>query len=1038
MNMFRTNRWTALIVWVLISVLAFFSLPDLGQLVRDKGEITLPDHVQSIVASNLESEMNGNQGSTYDLILVFDEESEVALSDDQVAEIESIIQSLKNEKEDLGITSIVNPFENPEVKEQLVSEDESAALVQMSVRQSFGTIDEVREVIKPFVDTDKVDVYVTGSDLIAEDFTKTTEDGIKKTEIVAVVFIILVLIVVFRSPIVPVVSLITVGVSYLVSMAIIAGLVQHVDFPFSNFTQVFLIVILFGVGTDYNILLYTNFKEELSREENGAVAIKNTIRSSGKTVLYSGIAVLIGFATLGLADFSFYQSTSAVAIGVAILILVLITLNPFFMHLLGKRMFWPSKRFVGHGDSRLWAFLASHSVLRPVVSLLLVAVFIVPVLMLSKGDVHYNDLLEVDNGYSSKQGIQLIQDKFPSGFSSPASLVIQLDEPLDTQSMLTEMDQLTDAVGKVDGVAEVMSPTRPTGEKIQELYIDDQTNTVGTGVDEANGGAKEIRSGLSEAEQQLSESNDSDFDHIQLLIDGTAEAYQGSIALQDAVSQIASGVSEGANGAAEIESGLTSLSTNLTTVSAATTELYSVYSQIEAGLRTFSETFTSAVALFEQGIHNMTAVQTALEVFLSENPAIASDPAVVEALQNVSGEAEQMNQLSAQLTEATQELEQALTAFSEANQSLNQVNQSMIEMNAGANQLAEGSRQLQGALRDGAEGAQTVESEAGKLGAGLTQIQTGQEQLQAGLQDLQGQMNVLQEGLLASTEGLDELSAGLENAEQYLGEVSHSTSAQRFFIPEDILESDEFQEGLSMYLSDDKQIARFTIILDADPFSAEAMDVVREIQEAVEASVKGTALEDANIAVGGQSAVNADLRDVANGDFLFTATIMLGAIALFLMVITRSIHLPLFIVGILAVAYYTSLSITEMVSGSLFGVEELSWNVPFFGFILLVAIGVDYSIFLLMKYRETEGDALSAIKLASRHIGGVIISAAIILGGTFAALYPSGVLTLMQVATLVIVGLFLLSILFLPVVLPALMSVTNKLGRWAKPNKQEE
>ncbi len=1038
MKTFRTNRWTALIVWVLISVLAFFSLPDLGQLVRDKGEITLPDHVQSIVASNLESEMNGDQGSTYDLILVFDEESEVALSDDQVAEIESIIQSLKNEKEDLGITSIVNPFENPEIKEQLVSEDGSAALVQMSVRQSYGTIDEVREAIKPFVDSDKMDVYVTGSDLIAEDFTKTTEDGIKKTEIVAVVFIILVLIVVFRSPIVPVVSLITVGVSYLVSMAIIAGLVQHVDFPFSNFTQVFLIVILFGVGTDYNILLYTNFKEELSREANVTVAIKNTIRSAGKTVFYSGIAVFIGFATLGLADFSFYQSTSAVAVGVAILILVLITLNPFFMSILGKKMFWPSKRFVGHGDSRLWGFLASRSVLRPVVSLLLVAVFIVPILMLSKGNVHYNDLLEVDDGYSSKQGIQLIQDKFPSGFSSPASLVIQFDEPLDTQSMLTELDQLTDAVGKVDGVAEVMSPTRPTGEKIHELYINDQTNTVGTGVDEANGGAKEIRAGLFEAEQQLSESNESDIDHIQLLIDGTAEAYQGSIALQDAVFQIASGVSEGANGAAEIESGLTSLSTNLTAVSAATTELYSVYTQIESGLRTFSETFTSAVALFDQGMQNMTAVQTALEEFLNENPELASDPAVMEALQNVSGEAEQMNQLSTQLSGTAQELEQALTAFREANQSLNQVNQSINELNAGADQLAEGTRQLQGALKNGAEGAQTVESEAGKLGAGLTQIQSGQEQLQSGLQDLQGQMNVLQEGLLASTEGLDELSAGLENAEHYLGEVSQSTSAERFFVPGDVLESDEFQEALTMYLSDDKHTARLTIILDADPFSAEAMDVVREIQETGEATVKGTVLEDSIMAVGGQSAVNADLRDVANGDFVFTATIMLGAIALFLMVITRSIHLPLFIVGILAVTYYTSLSITEMISGSLFGVSELSWNVPFFGFILLIAIGVDYSIFLLMSYRETEGDPLSAIKRASRHIGGVIISAAIILGGTFAALYPSGVLTLMQVATLVIVGLFLLSILFLPVVLPALMSVTNKLSRWARPSKKEE
>ncbi|GAF24019.1 hypothetical protein JCM19047_3879 [Bacillus sp. JCM 19047] len=90
--------------------------------------------------------------------------------------------------------------------------------------------------------------------------------------------------------------------------------------------------------------------------------------------------------------------------------------------------------------------------------------------MLSKGDVHYNDLLEVDNGYSSKQGIQLIQDKFPSGFSSPASLVIQLDEPLDTQSMLTEMDQLTDAVGKVDGVAEVMSPTANGRKDTRAVY----------------------------------------------------------------------------------------------------------------------------------------------------------------------------------------------------------------------------------------------------------------------------------------------------------------------------------------------------------------------------------------------------------------------------------------------------------------------------------------------------------------------------------------------------------------------------------------
>lgn len=112
-------------------------------------------------------------------------------------------------------------------------------------------------------------------------------------------------------------------------MGIIAHLVDQFNFPFSNFTQVFVVVVLFGVGTDYNILLFTRFKEELSKRENAFLATKETFKSAGKTVLYSGIAVLIGFASLALASFKLYQSTSAVAIGVAVLLLVLTTLNPF-------------------------------------------------------------------------------------------------------------------------------------------------------------------------------------------------------------------------------------------------------------------------------------------------------------------------------------------------------------------------------------------------------------------------------------------------------------------------------------------------------------------------------------------------------------------------------------------------------------------------------------------------------------------------------------------------------------------------------------
>ena len=844
------------------------------------------------------------------------------------------------------------------------------------------------------------------------------------------------LILVFRSPIVPVVSLITVGITYIVSLSIITLLAEHVDFPFSSFTQVFLIVILFGVGTDYNILLYTRFKEELSRQENVWTATKDTIRSSGKTVVFSGIAVFIGFATLGLADFSLYQAMAAVAIGVAILILVLITLNPFFMGLLGKKMFWPSKRFEGHGDSRLWAFLSGKSALRPIVGIVIALIIILPFLFTYKGAVHYNDLLEVSNDYSSKQGIQVIQDKFPSGFSSPASVVIHADNALDSQEMLMYIDEMTESINQVDGVAEVMSPTRPTGSKIEELYITDQSNTVGSGIGEANSGTGEIFEGLSDAEQQLAASDTSGLDSVQQLIDGTIVASNGATALQDAILQISSGISAGADGAAEIENGLVSLSDNLTMVSSATSELYTGYTQIETGLSTFSESLSNMTATIESKLDYIGELQAALESFLAENPEVAADPSVREALEKASNGAENTKELTDGLNAASNQMEQSLVAFRNANDSLNQVNSSIDQIIAGADKLAAGSSELQSSFQEGAEGAVLVGENAGQLSAGLTEIQTAQQQLQDGLGSLQEQMQLLQEGLLASTEGLDEISNGLQDAEGFLGEMSKSKAAESFFVPEDVLQGENFQKALDTYMSDDRKTARFTVILDVDPFSTEAMDVVKEIQTTAESAAKGTPLDQSIIAVGGQSAVNADLREVAEGDFIRTVVIMLAGIGIFLIFITRSVTLPVFIIGLLTLAYYTSLSITEKISGAIFGVNQLSWNVPFFGFILLVAIGVDYSIFLLMNYRENKGDAVAKIVSAARHIGGVVMSAAIILGGTFAALYPSSVLTLMQVATVVIVGLALLSLLMLPVILPALISMMKKLSNWAKRGEE--
>ena len=108
----------------------------------------------------------------------------------------------------------------------------------------------------------------------------------------------------------------------------------------------------------------------------------------------------------------------------------------------------------------------------------------------------------------------------------------------------------------------------------------------------------------------------------------------------------------------------------------------------------------------------------------------------------------------------------------------------------------------------------------------------------------------------------------------------------------------------------------------------------------------------------------------------------------------------------------------------------MSWNVPFFSFVVIAALGVDYSIFLMTRFKEyPDSDPKEAIVLAARNVGGVVMSAALILAGTFATLYPSNLHILMELAICVVTGLFLLSVILLPIVIPALISSAESISR---------
>ena len=251
-----------------------------------------------------------------------------------------------------GLIFVTTHFDEKELEDQLVSKDGKTVLTALDVTVGDRDPQEVREFLSAEMEGTPVAHYLTSSWMIAEDVVKSSEEGLKRTEAITVVFILLVLIVVFRSLIAPFIPLVAVGVSYITSQSIVAFLVEWVNFPLSTFTQIFLVAVLFGIGTDYCILLLSRFKEELAHQEELFPAIAETYRTAGKTVFYSGLAVPAGFAAIGLSTFNLYQSASCgdrcrrFAAGSD-------DGRPVLHGGARERLFWPSRKAIEHRDSKV-------------------------------------------------------------------------------------------------------------------------------------------------------------------------------------------------------------------------------------------------------------------------------------------------------------------------------------------------------------------------------------------------------------------------------------------------------------------------------------------------------------------------------------------------------------------------------------------------------------------------------------------------------------------------------------------------------------
>ena len=221
--------------------------------------------------------------------------------------------------------------------------------------------------------------------------------------------------------------------------------------------------------------------------------------------------------------------------------------------------------------------------------------------------------------------------------------------------------------------------------------------------------------------------------------------------------------------------------------------------------------------------------------------------------------------------------------------------------------------------------------------------------------------------------------------------------------------------------------------LEPEPYSTEAFDLIDPIRDAAHGAAEGTL-------VGGPTAVEFDVREAAAWDSKVIPPIVLVVVFLILVALLRAVIAPLLLIGTVILSFVAALGVGYFAYDVIFDFPGSDPSLPLFAFVFLVALGVDYNIFLMARAREetlthgTRGGMLRALAVT----GGVITSAGIVLAGTFSVLAVLPLVFLTEIGFVVAFGVLLDTFLVRSVLVPALVELIGPKVWWPSRLAREE
>ncbi|CDP82103.1 MmpL4 protein [Mycolicibacterium farcinogenes] len=910
-----------IIGWIALIAVLNTVVPQLEEVGKMRSVSMSPDQAPSMIAMKRVGEVFQEFKSNSSVMVVLEGEQPLDIKAHDY--YDEVVDKLEADK--AHVEHVQDFWGDPLTASGAQSADGKASYVQVYTAGNQGealaneSVEAVQKIVESVTPPPGVKAYVTGPAALAADQHIAGDRSVRIIEALTFTVIIIMLLLVYRSVVTVILTLVMVVLSLSAARGVVAALGYYNIIGLSTFATNLLVTLAIAASTDYAIFLIGRYQEARSVGEDRESAYYTMFHGTAHVVLGSGLTIAGATLCLHFTNLPYFRSLGIpLAIGMVTGVVAALTLGPAIISVASRfgRTLEPRRAMRTRG----WRKLGAAVVRWPgPILIATIALSLVGLLTLPGYKTNYNDRKYLPPDLPANTGYAASDRHFSQARMNPELLLIESDHDLRNSADFLVIDRIAKRIFQVPGISRVQAITRPQGTPIEHTSIPFQISMQGT-TQMMN--MKYMQDRMKDMLVQA--------DEMQKTVDTMEKMLQLTKEMSDTTHSMVG-------------------------------KMHGMVDDV-AEMRDHIADFDD----FFRPIRNYLY----WEPHCFDIPMCWSIRSIFDTLDGIDTMTDDIQKMMPDMDRLDVLMPQMVTIMPPMIQTMKNMKNMMLTMQA----------------------------------------------TMGGLQD--------------------QMEASMENATAMGQAFDASKNDDSFYLPPETFNNPDFKRGMKMFLSPDGHAVRFIISHEGDPMSPEGISHIDGIKNAAKEAIKGTPLEGSKIYLGGTASTFKDMQEGANYDLLIAGIAALCLIFIIMLILTRSVVAAAVIVGTVVLSLGASFGLSVLIWQHLIGLE-LHWMVIAMAVIVLLAVGADYNLLLVSRFKEEIHAGLNTgIIRAMGGTGSVVTSAGLVFAFTMMSMAVSELAVIGQVGTTIGLGLLFDTLVIRSFMTPSIAALMGKWFWWPQQVRQ--